>query len=166
MIVPDRPREPICLFLDAGVIIQGCFAPWGAAKAVLILVTLRDYFTVVLAESIQREVKRAVASKTARLSPSDRLDVANAVAGWLERVRLERWPNPSIEAIYELIPSLLPASRHANDLPSIVSAMQARPDWVISTNEEHWNTEVTRRTGLRISTRIGFLRHLSTSVQM
>jgi hypothetical protein len=162
MIERDPPRNPIRLFLDAGVIIQGCFAPWGAAKAVLILATMRDYYTVVLAESIEREVERAIARKTTNLSPAQRADVANVVPGWLQRVRLERWANPSLEQIYQQVPALLPALRHVNDLPSVVSAMEAQPDWVISGNEDHWNTAVASRTHLRISTPVGFLRHLST----
>jgi predicted nucleic acid-binding protein len=163
MIERNSPRRPVRLFLDAGVIIQGCFAPWGAAKAILILITLRDYYTVVLAESIQSEVERAIARKTADLSLTQRVDVANGVAGWLQRVRLEHWANPSLEQIYQQLPTLLPALRHANDLPSVVTAMQARPDWVISSNEDHWNADVANHTRLRIATPVEFLRHLSTT---
>jgi hypothetical protein len=56
---------------------------------------------------------------------------------------------------------LLPALRHDNDLPLVVAAEQARPDWVISANDGHWNDEVARRTGLRIVTPHAFLRRLT-----
>ena len=44
--------RPLRLFLDTGVIIEGCFGSWGAAKAVLILATIRVNWIVVLAEAI------------------------------------------------------------------------------------------------------------------
>jgi hypothetical protein len=50
--------------------------------------------------------------------------------------------------------------RHVNDLPVVVAAMAARPDWVISENETHWNARVAERTGLRIVTPHSFLREL------
>jgi hypothetical protein len=37
-------RTPLRLFLDAGVIIDGCFNPWGTCKSVLILATLLSIF--------------------------------------------------------------------------------------------------------------------------
>ena len=51
-----------------------------------------------------------------------------------------------------------------NDLPAVVSAMEARPDWVISTNTAHWNDELAARTGLRIATPQDFLLGLSTPI--
>jgi hypothetical protein len=53
--MPTRPR-PLRLFLDAGVITDGCFNTWGVCKGVLILTTLRASFHVVLAEPILEEV--------------------------------------------------------------------------------------------------------------
>ena len=39
--------QPLRLFLDTGVILQGCFGRWGASKGVLILATERRLYTVV-----------------------------------------------------------------------------------------------------------------------
>lgn len=38
-----------------------------------------------------------------------------------------------------------------------VAAVLARPDWVLSTNTEHWNQELARRTGLRVAHPAAFL---------
>lgn len=154
------PARPLRLFLDAGVIIEGCFGAWGASKAVLILATLRASFTVVLAEAIEREVQRNVARKVASLDAAAAHPIAEGVAGWLQRIRIERYPFPSQEEIQSDVATLLPAIKHINDLPAVVTAVQARPDWVISTNTEHWNEELGTRTGLRIVTPRAFLRHL------
>ncbi len=55
----------------------------------------------------------------------------------------------------------LPAPHHAADLPILVSAILARPNWVMSSNDRHWNPDVARRTGPRIVTPLEFLSHVS-----
>jgi hypothetical protein len=147
--------------LDTGVIIEGCFGSWGAAKAVLVLATIRANWTVVLAEAIERELQTVIARKTATLSPDDAQAVAESVAGWMNRVRLERWPLPSADDLEAAAPTILPLLRHVNDLPAVVSAMQARPDWMLSTNAAHWNEALGARIGLRIATPLAFLQRLA-----
>ena len=53
----DR-AQPLWLFLDTGVILEGCFGRWGASKGVLVLATERRLYTVVLAEAVERELQR------------------------------------------------------------------------------------------------------------
>ncbi len=48
--------------------------------------------------------------------------------------------------------------RHGNDVPVLVTAMNARPDWLVTANTEHFTPEVARRTDLRIVTPRTFLR--------
>jgi len=52
--------------------------------------------------------------------------------------------------------SLLAVVRHRNDMAAVL----ARPDWVLSTNTEHWNKELAHRTGLRIAHPAEFLERL------
>lgn len=151
---------PTRLFLDAGVILEGCLASWGASKAVLILATIRANTTVVLAEAIEREVQRSIARKSASLDQAAAQAVTEAVAGWFDRVRIERHPLPPLDEINRLAPAILPVLRHINDLPAVVTAVRARPDCVLSTNTEHWNERLAVRTGLRIATPLAFLRQL------
>ena len=150
----------IRLFLDSGVIIEGCFANWGAARAALILATVRASFTVVLAEVVEREIQRSIARKVASLDPSRAEALAEGIASWLDRVRVERWPLPSSEEIRAQAPAILPILRHVNDLPAVVTAIRVQPDWVLSTNTEHWNERLAARSGLRIATPLAFLRQL------
>jgi len=141
------------ILLDTGVIIEGCTQPWGAAKGVLILTTQRQRFTVVLAEAVQRELTRVLARREAA--------AAEAVTGWLQRVRQEHWSMPSPEEIMLAAPTLMPALRHENDLAAVVTAMQARPDFVISAHTVHWNAELAARTELRIISPQAFLAGLA-----
>ena len=102
---------------------------------------------------MQRELDRVLA----RRDPA----APDAVARWLRRVRQERWPLPSPDEIARAAPSLLPVLRHENDLGAVVTAMQARPDFVISANTAHWNAALAARTGLRIVSRYEFLAGLA-----
>lgn len=153
-VVPQR------VFLDTGVIIEGCFGRWGAAKGMLVLMTDRRLYTVVLAEAVERELERNVAFTMAAAPDATRDAVDVQVSGWLRRVRLERHPLPAADVVAGLAPTLMPVVRHRNDVPAIVSAVQARPDWVVSTNTDHWNADVAARTSLRILTPQGFLSRL------
>ena len=157
-----RPNDrPVRLCLDAGVIIEGCASRWGAAKATIILATQRPRYTVVLAEQIEREVARAVARKLVTLPVEQAQAFAADIAGWFARVRLERRSPPTAEAIARAAPELLPVLRHVNDLPAVVAALEARPDWVLSGNRAHWNEALAARIGLRIVTPAEFLQRLS-----
>jgi len=143
------PDSPARLFLDTGVMIEGLYSSWGASKAVLIHATERDLYTVVLVEAVERELLRNVAGRAV-------VDLA----GWLRRVRLERWPALSQTDVQGYKQALLPVLRHVNDLPAVVAAVQTQPDWVISSNREHWGEELAARTGLRIVTPQDFIGRL------
>ncbi len=78
---------PKRLFLDAGVVIQAFVAEWGAAKALLVLTTVRRCFTVVLAQQIEREIRRAFARRIAGTPATERSVLEQRLVasfeGWL-----------------------------------------------------------------------------------
>jgi len=152
-------RQSLRLFLDAGVVLQGCLGDWGAAKAVLILAaTARDRYTIVLAETVAREVEIA----RGRIGdPAARAAARASYRGWLRRVSLERRPAPTVEEIRAYLPTLLPILRHADDLPTAVAALLARPDWVLATNQAHWTTALEPILGARVGHPGTFLRELT-----
>ncbi len=152
---------PARIFLDSGVIIEGCYSLWGASKGVLILAAQRRRdIRIVLAEADEREVRRDLALALAKL-PSERATaIISGFEGWLSRIQVERHPLPTQDEILAHYPQIMPALRHENDVPVVVTAMLARPDWVLSTNTKHWNTELAARTGLRIATPQQFLMQL------
>jgi len=55
--------------------------------------------------------------------------------------------------------------RHASDVPVLLSAMAAKPDWLLSHNTKHFTQAVARRTGLRIATPVEFFKTLSSLLQ-
>lgn len=47
--------------------------------------------------------------------------------------------------------------RHMNDVPVLVTAIKAKPDWLVTANVEHFSPEVAKRIGLKIVTPYQFL---------
>lgn len=160
--IPSVPG-PLCIFVDAGVVIDGCTNAWGASKAVLILATRQEYFTIVLCELIDREIQGALARKTVQLTAAGARDYLAAYEGWLDRVRVQHVPAPSQPTIMHYTSLVLPVLRHLNDLRAVISAIEAKPDWVLSTNTAHWSPALGARTGLRIAHPWHLLDYLCTT---
>lgn len=153
--------ETLRVFLDSGVILEGCYSLWGASKGVLILAAQRRRdIRIVLAEAVEREVRRDLTLALAKLPPERASVIVSSFEGWLSRVQIERHPMPSEDEILAHYAQVMPVLRHANDIPAVITAILARPDWVLSTNTRHWNAELAARTRLRIATPQHFLAQL------
>ena len=157
-----RPQSALHLFLDSGVLVDGLFNRWGTCKAVLILATQRRQFRAVIAEPVALEVARAVGSRTGRVDTSAAATIREEIERWFAVARPESvpWPSPNEMAAWA---HLLAVVRHRNDLPSVVAAVLARPDWVISTNDRHWNQALADRIGIRVAPPRDFLAQLRSS---
>ncbi len=65
-----RSAEPLRVFLDSGVILEGCYREWGASKGVLVLAAQRRRdFHIVLADAVERELRRDIALTAATMPP-------------------------------------------------------------------------------------------------
>jgi predicted nucleic acid-binding protein len=143
-----RPR----LFLDSNVIVGGIVARWGLDKAILSICAAR-ICRLVLADAVRDEVERNLARHALRLS-NDKTAFAEAFAEFLRKSAPEviAFPNSAMErANRGLI-------RHQADLPILLSAMAAKPDWLLTNNTKHFTQAIAMRTGLRITTPAEFLR--------
>jgi hypothetical protein len=155
---------PRTVFLDAGVIIDGCLSYWSISKALLILAAQYPHHdTILLADAIDAEVQAAMQRKAQRLGGRARAELLATYPTWLTRVTLQRLALPDQATIAQYVRQILPIIRHANDLPAVVSAIQAHPDWVLSTNTRHWNRRLATATHLRIVHPTAFLEHLSAT---
>lgn len=155
----DAHAPPVRLFLDAGILIEGHYSRYGSSKAILILATLRHQFQAAIAEPIAVEFERWLTSKMAGLSSDDASILKAGVDGWTARARPQRLPWPATDDL-RAHADLLAVVRHENDIPAVVAAVLARPDWVLSTNTKHWNKNLADRTGLRIAHPAEFLASL------
>jgi predicted nucleic acid-binding protein len=134
------------VFLDSGVLLEGLLAPWSASRALLIL-SRRRVFKLVLAEYVRGEVEDNLLEL---LAPNPGLgdETINAYSTLLRLLEPELVSLPTnqeIERHRHLI-------RHQTDVPVLVSALKAAPDWFLTTNTRHFTKQVALRTQLKIVT--------------
>jgi predicted nucleic acid-binding protein len=134
------------VFLDSGVLLEGLLAPWSASRALLIL-SRRKVFEIILAEYVRGEVEDNLLEL---LAPDPRLanETIDAYSTLMRLLKPEVIPLPSrqeIDGHRHLI-------RHQADVPVLVSALKAAPDWFLTTNTRHFTKQVALRTQLKIVT--------------
>lgn len=134
----------------------GIIAPWGLDKATLSLCAAR-VCKLVLAEIVRDEVEENLLLHAERL-PS--LDGTQLIEDYHHLIKLSRpevvpYPDQGIVAQHR---SLI---RHDADVPVLLSAMAAKPDWLLTHNTKHFTSAVAQRTSLRIGTPAEFFRALS-----
>lgn len=150
------PRK-IRLFLDSNVITGGIVASWGLDKATLSLCAAR-LCKLVLAEIVRDEVEENLLLHAQRLPPSDCDKLIDHYRRLIKLTNPELVPYPT----RALVDSHRHLIRHAADVPVLLSAMDSRPDWLLTHNIKHFTQAVAKRTNLRIATPADFFRTLST----
>ena len=151
------PRRRLRLFLDSNVLTSGIVSEWGLDKAVLSLCAAR-ICRLVLAEAVRDEVEENLLLHAQRLSLLEADELIENYRGLIELTRPELIAYPDADSVHanrHLI-------RHASDVPVLLSAMAAEPDWLLSHNTKHFTPAVAQRTGLRIATPVEFFQTLSS----
>jgi len=144
------------LFLDSNVLTGGIVAPWGLDKAVLSLCSAR-ICRLVLAEAVREEVEENLLLHAAALSPED----ADAlIENYRRLIELTR-PEVVVYPDAELVRANRRIIRHEADVPVLLSAIAAKPDWLLTHNTKHFTSAVAQRTGLRIATPVEFFETLA-----
>jgi hypothetical protein len=139
------------------VLTSGIVSEWGPDKGILSLCAAK-ICRLVLAEAVREEVEENLLLHAQRLSSLEADELIENYRGLIQLTRPELIPYPdadSIQANRHLI-------RHASDVPVLLSAMAAKPDWLLSHNTKHFTPVVAQRAGLRIATPVEFFRTLSS----
>ena len=153
-------RRKIRLFLDSNVFISGIVSGWGLDKAALSLCAAQ-VCKLVLAEVVRDEVEESLLLQAQR---SPLLNLDNLVVQYHKRVQLARpeiIPYPPATAVHTKRYLI----RHMADVPVVLSAVAARPDWLLTHNTKHFTKSVANRTGLRIATPALFFQALCVSLR-
>jgi predicted nucleic acid-binding protein len=148
------------LFLDSNVLTGGIVSSWGLDKAVLSLCAAR-ICRLVLAEAVREEVEENLLLHAGQLSSAKADELIENYRRLIQLTKPELIPYPDADAVQanrHLI-------RHAPDVPVLLSAMAAKPDWLLSHNTKHFTQTVAQRTGLRIATPVEFFQTLSSLLQ-
>lgn len=154
----SKPK-PLRLFLDSNVLTGGILAAWGLDKAVLSLCAAR-ICRLVLAVYVRDEVEENLLSRAARLSPAEAEQVIEDYGKLLQLARPEIIPLPAARDVARSRHLI----RHAADVPVLLSAIQAQPDWLLTHNTNHFTPTVAQRTGLRIATPAEFFNTLAQEI--
>lgn len=148
----SAPADPVRVFPDSNVLVEGLFAPWSASRAILILVRA-ELFRLVLSPYVEEEVEWTLLKVLAR-GEAEGSRLIDDYGHALKLLRPERTPRITPEE-FVAHRSLI---RHGNNVPVLVTAVRARRAWLVTGNTEHFTEEVAARTGLQIVTPHRFLR--------
>jgi hypothetical protein len=142
------------------VLTGGVVSEWGLDKAVLSLCAAK-VCKLVLAEVVRDEVEENLLIHAARLSPSTADQLIEDYRRLIQLTTPQIIPYPEkslVRASRHLI-------RHAADVPVLLSALAAKPDWLLTHNSKHFTRTVAQKTGLRIATPADFFRALAGLVR-
>jgi predicted nucleic acid-binding protein len=149
-------RYKIRLFLDSNVLTGGIVSPWGLDKATHSLSAAR-VCRLVLAEVVRHEVEENLLLQTQRLPALNPDQLIEDCRRLMKLANPEFVPYPN----EDLVRSSHHLTRHAADVPVLLSAMASKPDWLLTHNTRHFTKAVAERTALRIATPAEFFRALS-----
>ena len=144
------------LFLDSNVLTGGIVSPWGLDKAVLSLCAAR-ICRLVLAEAVREEVEENLLLHASALSAEEAEELIENYRRLIELTRPEVVAFPDVDAIQANRRII----RHEADVPVLLSAMVAKPDWLLTRNTKHFTPAVAERAGLRIATPTEFFETLA-----
>jgi predicted nucleic acid-binding protein len=144
------------LFLDSNVLLGGIVAEWGLDKAVLSLCAAK-IVRLVLAEAVRDEIEENLLIHAQRLPVPEADKLIENYRRLIGLTSPEIVPYPDLAAVR----SARNMIRHEADVPVLVAAIAAQPDWLLSHNTKHFTAAVAQRTGLRIATPTQFFRTLS-----
>jgi len=137
------PSRSLRLFLDSNVLTGGIVARWGLDRAVLSLCAAR-ICRLVLAEAVREEVEENLLLHVSELEAEAAQQLLNDYTALIKLARPEIVPYPSKADV--LASRLLIA--HQADVPVLLSAMQAQPDWLLTHNKKHFTqTKVVHAAG-------------------
>ncbi len=134
------------LLLDSNIITDGLFSRFGLSKSVLSLCAAKTC-KFVLSEWVRIEVERNILKKIGVLSEEDVEQLVEDYQGFLKLARPLKIPlaeESRVIANRALI-------RHFADVPVVLAAMDARADWLITRNRDHFTDEVAEKIGIRIA---------------
>jgi hypothetical protein len=154
------PGAPLRLFLDCNILTAGIVSSWGLDKAVLSLCAAR-ICRMGLAEIVREEVEENLPVHAAALAPHEAEQVLNGYTNLIKPARPSVVPLPDASVVSHSRHLI----RHAAYVPVLLSAMQSKPDWLLTHNTTHFTPAVAKRTGLRVATPYVFFQALTGSLR-
>jgi hypothetical protein len=140
-----------------GFLMGGIVSSWGLDKATLSLCAAK-VCRLVLAEVVRDEVEENLLFHARRLQSIDADQLIEDYRRLIKLTNPELVPYPAKDAVR----SSRDLIRHEADVPVLLSAIESKPDWLLTHNTKHFTKAVAKRTSLRMATPAGFFRALAT----
>jgi predicted nucleic acid-binding protein len=156
MTLSSQPKKTLRLFLDSNVLTGGIVSRWGLDRAVLSLCAAR-ICRLVLASAVKDEVEDNLLLHAVELDAAEQHELLD------DYTTLIKLAHPAIVP-YPAKPEVLASRRliaHQADVPVLLSAIQAQPDWLLTHNKKHFTPQVAKRTKLQIGSPADFFRLLA-----
>ena len=138
------------------MLLGGIVAEWGLDKAVLSLCAAK-ITRLVLAQAVRDEIEENLLIHAQRLPAPEGDKLIQNYRRVIDLTSPQMVPYPDPAAVRNARNMI----RHEADVPVLLSAIAAQPDWLLSHNTKHFTAAVAQRTGLRIATPMQFFRTLS-----
>jgi len=151
-------KNRLVVFVDSNVLIAALFIPMHPANAIAVLAANRQ-IDLVTCELVVEDVEKEILEQTTKANNIELIDVWTK---FLETIRLRVIPNPPTNLVKETYDKYLGVMRHQADIPVLASAIEIGPDLVLSDNTEHFNAQVSERSGIPIWSCQEFLTNMVT----
>lgn len=134
------------LLLDSNILTDGLLSRFGLSKAVL-AICAAGTCKLVLSEWVRIEVERNILKKTGVLSEDEVEQLIEDYQGFLKLARPIKVPIAEESRVI----SNRSLIQHFPDVPVVLAAMDARADWLITRNRQHFTNDVAKKSGIRIA---------------
>ncbi|HEY6329648.1 MAG TPA: PIN domain-containing protein [Blastocatellia bacterium] len=138
--------KPLRLFTDSNILIGAMVSRWGLDKAIVALCAAR-VCRLVLCDPVREEVEENPRIQAGQLPSDESRRLAEEYSRFLRLTRPESVPYPDEREIIAGRHMI----RHLADVPVLLCAIAAKPDWLLTHNTEHFSPSVSQATGLRIA---------------
>lgn len=135
-------------FVDTNVLVEALLVKTLSASAVMDLAS-SDQLLLVTCELVKHEFDKEILKRASHHGQS--LDeLLTARQELLNRIRLVIHPNAPDDKVLAAWKLLLPTVRHAADIPVIASAIELKPNLILSGNRKHFNNKAATKIGIPI----------------
>jgi predicted nucleic acid-binding protein len=143
------------LFLDSNILIDAFKAKFGLAKAIISLAWSR-LVRLVVSEAVLEEVQDNLLRYAEALPENEADELLQDWIEFMSRVNPEVISRASADEVVRNRHLI----RHLSDVPILLAALKAQPDWLVTTNRNHFTDEVAEACDIRIADPEEWFAHL------
>lgn len=135
-------------FVDTNVLVEALLVKTMSALAVMELAS-KQQLILTTCEIVRHEFDKEILKRASHNGES-LVDLLTARQELITRIGLTIHPNAPDENVLAAWRLLLPTVRHAADIPVIASAIEVKPDLILSGNRKHFNNRAAIKIGIPI----------------